>query len=48
MDWEAPRLGNPERAALARMVLTHRALPRDPLKAEAAPIPNGPLAMADA
>ncbi|MCR0982147.1 acyl-CoA dehydrogenase family protein [Roseomonas populi] len=31
MAWEAARLGMPERLALARMVLRHRVLPRDPL-----------------
>ena len=33
MAWEAERLGLPERLALARMVLRHRLLPRDPLDA---------------
>ena len=31
LAWEAERLGRPERLALARMVLRHRVLPRDPL-----------------
>jgi acyl-CoA dehydrogenase len=31
LAWEAERLGMPERLALARMVLRHRLLPRDPL-----------------
>ena len=35
MGWEAARLADPARAALARMVLRHRVLPRDPLAAEA-------------
>lgn len=33
MAWEAKRLGDPHRALLARMVLEHRVLPRDPLEA---------------
>jgi acyl-CoA dehydrogenase len=33
MAWEAHRLSDPHRAVLARMVLEHRVLPRDPLKA---------------
>ncbi len=33
MAWEAARLDDPRRLALARMVLTHRLLPRDPLAA---------------
>ena len=33
MGWEAVRLNEPARAALARMVLRHRLLPRDPLAA---------------
>ena len=32
MAWEAKRLGDIHRAALARMVLQHRVLPRDPLE----------------
>jgi acyl-CoA dehydrogenase len=31
LAWEAGRLGAPERLALARLVLAHRVLPRDPL-----------------
>ncbi|MDB5378724.1 MAG: acyl-CoA dehydrogenase [Rubritepida sp.] len=31
LAWEAERLGMPERLALARLVLRHRLLPRDPL-----------------
>jgi acyl-CoA dehydrogenase len=31
LAWEAARLAEPARAALARAVLTHRVLPRDPL-----------------
>ena len=31
LAWEAARTGDANRAALARMVLTHRVLPRDPL-----------------
>ena len=34
MAWEAERLDDPGRAALARMVLVHRVLPRDPLAAD--------------
>ena len=34
MAWEAARTGDPGRAALARMALRHRVLPRDPLAAE--------------
>jgi acyl-CoA dehydrogenase len=34
MAWEGARSGDPNRAALARMVLRHRVLPRDPLAAE--------------
>ena len=33
MAWEAKRLSDPHRAVLARMVLEHRVLPRDPLEA---------------
>lgn len=35
MNWEAKRLGDDARAHLARLVLTHRVLPRDPLDAGA-------------
>ncbi len=38
MRWEAKQLGDPSRAALAEMVLTHRVQPRDPL----APAPEPP------
>ena len=34
LAWEAARTSDPHRAALARMVLTHRVLPRDPLAVE--------------
>ena len=34
MAWEAARLGDPHRLALARMVLRHRVAPRDPLAPE--------------
>jgi alkylation response protein AidB-like acyl-CoA dehydrogenase len=34
MAWEAERLDLPRRLALARLVLRHRVLPRDPLEAE--------------
>ncbi|HYZ31198.1 MAG TPA: acyl-CoA dehydrogenase family protein [Crenalkalicoccus sp.] len=37
MAWEAQLLDDPRRAALARLVLRHRVLPRDPLEAEAEP-----------
>jgi hypothetical protein len=33
MAWEAGRLGDGRRLALARMVMAHRVLPRDPLMA---------------
>jgi acyl-CoA dehydrogenase len=42
LAWEATRTGDANRAALARMVLTHRVLPRDPLEtadADAALLP---------
>jgi hypothetical protein len=35
MAWEAKRTGDAHRAALARMVLRHRVLPRDPLDDDA-------------
>lgn len=35
LAWEAERLSMPERLALARLVLRHRLLPRDPLASEA-------------
>jgi hypothetical protein len=34
MAWEAARIASPERLALARLVLRHRVLPRDPLAAD--------------
>ncbi len=34
MAWEAARLDDPARLAMARMVLRHRVLPRDPLAAD--------------
>lgn len=37
MAWEASRLGDTNRMRLAQLVLCHRALPRDPLQAEAPP-----------
>ena len=36
LGWEAARLGLPRRLELARLVLQHRVLPRDPLMAEPA------------
>ncbi|MBS7788816.1 acyl-CoA dehydrogenase family protein [Roseococcus sp. SDR] len=39
LAWEAARTGDADRAALARMVLTHRVLPRDPLAVEDADAP---------
>ena len=39
MAWEAERLDHPRRLALARLVLRHRVLPRDPLEAETADEP---------
>lgn len=36
LAWEAEQLGLPERLAVARLVLQHRLLPRDPLAPEAA------------
>ncbi|GGG48445.1 oxidoreductase [Caldovatus sediminis] len=39
MAWEAARLRDGQRLALARMALRHRALPRDPLAAEDADAP---------
>lgn len=35
LGWEAEQLGMPERLAVARLVLRHRLLPRDPLAPEA-------------
>ena len=41
MAWEAARLGDPRRARLARAVLAHRVLPRNPLAPdEDEPIPE--------
>ncbi|MFC7555588.1 acyl-CoA dehydrogenase family protein [Pseudoroseomonas wenyumeiae] len=40
MAWEAARLGTPRRLALARLVLRHRVLPRDPLESEEADLRN--------
>jgi len=34
MAWEAERIGDPARLRLARLVLRHRVLPRDPLEAD--------------
>jgi alkylation response protein AidB-like acyl-CoA dehydrogenase len=39
LAWEAAQTGDADRAALARMVLTHRVLPRDPLAVEDADAP---------
>ncbi|WP_419897659.1 acyl-CoA dehydrogenase family protein [Roseomonas sp. USHLN139] len=36
LAWEAAQLGTPRRLILARLVLQHRVLPRDPLQAEPA------------
>ena len=44
MAWEAGRLGDAERLALARLVLRHRVLPRDPLAAEDEAVPEALLA----
>jgi exonuclease VII small subunit len=43
MAWEAARLGDPARAALAQLVLRHRVLPRDPLVAEEEAVPDALL-----
>jgi len=43
MAWEAARLGDPARAELARLVLRHRVLPRDPLAPEDAAVPDALL-----
>ncbi|WP_135465746.1 acyl-CoA dehydrogenase family protein [Crenalkalicoccus roseus] len=43
MAWEAARIGDPARAALARMALRHRLLPRDPLAAEEEAVPDALL-----
>ncbi len=44
--WEAERIGDPARLALARLVLAHRVLPRDPLAAAAEEAPESLLARA--
>ncbi|WP_439595698.1 acyl-CoA dehydrogenase family protein [Falsiroseomonas sp.] len=41
MAWEARRLQDAGRLELARLVLRHRVLPRDPLAAEAETVPEG-------
>ncbi len=46
MLWEARQLNLPARAELARLVLRHRVLPRDPLAPEAEPASAELLAMA--
>jgi acyl-CoA dehydrogenase len=46
MAWEARRLGDAERLALARLVLRHRVLPRDPLEAGTEAMPDALLAKA--
>ncbi|MBU8537578.1 acyl-CoA dehydrogenase family protein [Falsiroseomonas tokyonensis] len=43
MAWEATRLEDAGRLELARLVLRHRVMPRDPLAAEAAPVPEALL-----
>jgi len=43
MAWEAARIGAPERRELARLVLVHRVLPRDPLAPAPEPIPDALL-----
>jgi alkylation response protein AidB-like acyl-CoA dehydrogenase len=48
MNWEATRTGDAGRAALARMVLRHRVLPRDPLDAEDADAAVLPALLAEA
>ena len=47
LAWEAKRLGAPHRLALARAVLTHRVLPRDPLAATPAEDPDLAPLLAD-
>ncbi|MBA4012371.1 MAG: DNA alkylation response protein [Phenylobacterium sp.] len=47
LAWEARRLGAPHRLALARAVLTHRVLPRDPLSAAPAEDPELTPLLAD-
>ncbi|TCZ64003.1 acyl-CoA dehydrogenase family protein [Roseicella aquatilis] len=46
MAWEAARLEDPDRLALARLVLRHRVLPRDPLADSDEPVPEALLAKA--
>ena len=46
MAWEAGRLADPDRLALAEAVLRHRLLPRDPLADADAPVPEALLAKA--
>ncbi|RAI58017.1 acyl-CoA dehydrogenase family protein [Roseicella frigidaeris] len=46
MAWEAERLEDAERLALARLVLRHRVLPRDPLAEADEPVPEALLAKA--
>lgn len=46
MAWEAARLDDPDRRALAGAVLRHRVLPRDPLAEAEEPVPPGLLARA--
>lgn len=46
MAWEAERLGDADRQALARLVLRHRVLPRDPLEDTDEDLPAGILAKA--
>jgi hypothetical protein len=46
MAWEAARLGDKVRLDLARLVLRHRVLPRDPLADSDEPVPDELLARA--
>ncbi|GGF19701.1 oxidoreductase [Aliidongia dinghuensis] len=41
LAWEADRLDHPRRLALARLVLRHRVLPRDPLEADESDAADG-------
>ncbi|MBX9701771.1 MAG: hypothetical protein K2X74_20215, partial [Acetobacteraceae bacterium] len=44
MAWEAARIGDPDRALLARLALRHRVLPYDPLEPLAEePVPDSLL-----
>ena len=43
MAWEATRLDDPDRLALAQAVLRHRVLPRDPLAEDEAAVPDSLL-----